>query len=129
MIGTGGWATVHFCMKTIIDMANGAVTGLVLNGVPEDPPKLDSCPSCAPTKAQRLPFKTGCPRIRAAGTRPRRPSRPHACRINQSLQIQFHTSGRRLACELGTAPESRTRCTCGVRELGYRDAEWNREGD
>ena len=57
----------------IIDMANGAVTGLVLKDVPDDPPKLDSCPSCALTKAQRLPSKTRCPRI---GTRPRRPARP-----------------------------------------------------
>ena len=50
-------------MKTIIDMANGAVTGMVLKDIPEDPPKLDSRPSCALAKAQRLPFKTG--RMRA----------------------------------------------------------------
>jgi len=47
------------CIKPIIDMANGAVTGLVLKDVPEDPPTLDSCPFCALTEAQRLPFKTG----------------------------------------------------------------------
>ena len=46
-------------MKTIVDMANGAVTGMVLKGAPGDPLKLDSCPSCALAKAQRLPFKTG----------------------------------------------------------------------
>jgi len=40
-------------------MANGAVTGLVLKDVPEDPPTLDSCPFCALAEAQRLPFKTG----------------------------------------------------------------------
>ena len=49
----------HRSMKTIVDMANGAVTGMVLKDVPKDVPKLDSCPSCALTKAQRLPFKTG----------------------------------------------------------------------
>ncbi len=49
----------HRSRKTIVDMANGAVTGMVLKDVPEDPPKLDSCPSCALAKAQRLPFKTG----------------------------------------------------------------------
>ena len=46
-------------MKTIVDMENGAVTGMVLKDVPEHPPKLDSCPSCALGKAQCLPFKTG----------------------------------------------------------------------
>ena len=49
----------HRSMKTIIDMANGTVTGMVLKDVPADPPKLDSCPSCALAKAQCLPFKTG----------------------------------------------------------------------
>src|SRR5258706_5719515 len=49
----------HRSMKTIVDMANGAVTGMVLKDVPGDIPKLDSCPSCALTKAQHLPFKTG----------------------------------------------------------------------
>jgi len=49
----------HHSMKTIVDMANGAVTGMILKDVPGDPPKLDSCPSCALAKAQRLPFKTG----------------------------------------------------------------------
>jgi len=41
-------------MKTMIDMANGVVTGLVLNVVLEDPPKLDTCPSRALAKARRL---------------------------------------------------------------------------
>ena len=45
-------------MKKIIDMTNGAVVGLVLKDSPEEPPKMDSCPSCALAKAQRLPFKT-----------------------------------------------------------------------
>ena len=31
-------------MKTIVEMANGAVTATVLKGIPEDPPRLDSCP-------------------------------------------------------------------------------------
>jgi len=48
----------HWSMTTIIDMANGAVTGLVKD-VPEDPSKLNSCPSCAFTEARRLPFETG----------------------------------------------------------------------
>ena len=38
-------------MKTI-NMANGAVMGMV------DPPRMDSCPSCALAKAQCLPSKT-----------------------------------------------------------------------
>ena|SRR5882757_8667292 len=38
---------------------SGAVTGMVLKDVPGDIPKLDSCPSCTLTKAQRLPFKDG----------------------------------------------------------------------
>ena len=46
----------HRSMKTIVDMANRAVTSMVLNDVPGDPPKLDRCPSCALAKAQRLPF-------------------------------------------------------------------------
>ena len=58
------------CMKTIVDMTNGAVTGLVLKDVPEDPPSLDGFPSCALTNAQRLPFKTERPRIWTAETRP-----------------------------------------------------------
>ena len=49
----------HRNMKTIVDMANGAVTGMVLKDVPGNPPKMDSCLSCALAKAQRLPFKTG----------------------------------------------------------------------
>jgi hypothetical protein len=54
----------HRSMKTITDMANGAVTGMALKGVPDDLPKLDSCPSCALAKAQRSPFKTGRARPR-----------------------------------------------------------------
>ena len=54
----------HRCMKTIIDMANGAVTGLVLEDVPEEP----SIQNWAPA------YKTT--HIRTAGTRPRRPARP-----------------------------------------------------
>ena len=50
----------HCSMKTIVDMANGAVTGMVLKDVPADLPKLDSCLSCTLAKAQCLPFKTGC---------------------------------------------------------------------
>ena len=46
-------------MKTIVDIANGAVTGIVLEDVPGDPTKMGSYPSCALTKAQRLSFKTG----------------------------------------------------------------------
>ena len=49
----------HRSMKTIVDMANEVVTGIVLKDVPENPPKIGSCPSCVLTKAQRLPFKTG----------------------------------------------------------------------
>ena len=49
----------HCSMKTIINMANSTVTGMVLKDVPADPPKLDSCPSCALAKVQHLPFKTG----------------------------------------------------------------------
>jgi hypothetical protein len=54
----------HRSMKTITDMANGAVTGMALKGVPDDLTKLDSCPSCALAKAQRSPFKTGRARPR-----------------------------------------------------------------
>ena len=46
-------------MEIIGDMANGVVTGMVLKDIPEDPPRLDSCPSFAPAKAQCLPFMTG----------------------------------------------------------------------
>jgi hypothetical protein len=53
----------HRSMKTIVDMTKGAVTKIVLKDVPGDIPKLDSCPSCALTKVQRLPFKDG--RMRA----------------------------------------------------------------
>ena len=49
----------HHSMKTIINMANGAVMGMVLEDVPKDIPKLDSCPSCTLAKAQCLPFKEG----------------------------------------------------------------------
>ena len=44
--------------KTIVDMANNAVAGMVLKD-PEGQLRLDSISSCALTKAQRLPFKTG----------------------------------------------------------------------
>ncbi len=50
----------HCSMKTIVNMANSAVMGMVLKDIPGDIPKLDSCPSCALMKAQCLPFKTGC---------------------------------------------------------------------
>ena len=41
------------------NMAKGAVTGMVLKDIPEDVLKLGSCPSCALTKAQHLPFNAG----------------------------------------------------------------------
>jgi len=46
-------------MKTIVDMANGAVTGTVLKDIPDDLPRLDTCRSCALTNSQRLPFRNG----------------------------------------------------------------------
>ena len=49
----------HCSMKTIVNMANSAVTGMVLKDIPADLPKLDSCLSCALAKAQCLPFKIG----------------------------------------------------------------------
>ena len=49
----------HRSMKTIVDMAKGAVTGMVLKDVPEDIPKMDSCPSCALTKSRHFPYKDG----------------------------------------------------------------------
>jgi len=45
------WRISHCSMKTIINMANGAMTGLVLKNVPKDPPKFGSCPACALAKA------------------------------------------------------------------------------
>jgi hypothetical protein len=39
----------HHSIKTVADMANGAVTP---KDIPEDLPKLDGCPSCALAKAQ-----------------------------------------------------------------------------
>ena len=50
----------HHSMQMIIDMANGTVTGLVLKDTPGDLLKLNTCPSCVLTKAQQLPFKSGC---------------------------------------------------------------------
>ena len=44
-------------MKTIVDMAEGAVTGMVLKDAPEDIPPLDTCPFCALTKAKHFHFK------------------------------------------------------------------------
>ena len=44
-------------MKTIIDMANGTVE-MVLNDIPGDSPKMDSCLSCTLAKSQSLLFKT-----------------------------------------------------------------------
>jgi hypothetical protein len=59
-----GYINVDFIQRELIRV-NGveSLTGMVLKDVPEDPPKLDSCPSCALAKAQRLPFKAG--RMRA----------------------------------------------------------------
>ena len=46
-------------MKTIVGMANGAVTGTTLKDIPDDIPKLGTCHFCALTKSQRLPFNSG----------------------------------------------------------------------
>jgi len=46
-------------MKTIMEMAKGPVTGMVLEDVPNDIPNLDSCTTCALTKSKHLPFKKG----------------------------------------------------------------------
>ena len=49
----------HRSMKTIVNMAKGAVTGLVVKDSPAKIPTLDNCPSCALTKAKHFPYKTG----------------------------------------------------------------------
>src|SRR5258706_16241919 len=54
----------HPSMKTIVDMANGAGTGMNLKDGPGDIWKLESCQSCALTKSQHLPFNTGRTRAR-----------------------------------------------------------------
>ena len=46
----------HRNMKTIVDMAKGAVKGIALKHVPKEVPKLYTCPACALTKAKRTPF-------------------------------------------------------------------------
>ena len=53
------WRMGHRSMKTIISMAKGAATGVILKDLLSDIPKLDSCPSCTLMKAKRLPFKAG----------------------------------------------------------------------
>ena len=109
----------HRSMTTIIDMANGAVTGLVLKNVPEDTPKLDSCPSRALTKARRLPFKTG-------RTRPLRPLElihgdlVAPCLSNQSVianTVSYYLTTTRV--RVGYCPSGQI--TCGVREVGHHD--------
>ena len=84
------------------DYDHGSVTGLVLKNGPKAPPRFGSCPACALAKAYHLPFKTGWTRRCSSSTVT---SRPHAYRISRPLQIQCHTRGLILACELGTAPE------------------------
>ena len=42
----------HRRMDTIVDTAEGAVTGVILEDSPDNIPKLDSSPSCALTKAR-----------------------------------------------------------------------------
>jgi hypothetical protein len=49
----------HHSMKTIVDMANGTVTGMALKHIPDDIPKLDTCHLFTLTKSQHLPFKAG----------------------------------------------------------------------
>jgi len=49
----------HRSLKTIVDMAKGAVTGMVLKDVPKDIPSMDICPSCALTKSRHFPYKDG----------------------------------------------------------------------
>ena len=44
------WRTGHGSMKTIVNMANGMVTGMVLKDIHEDLLRLDSCLSCAYAK-------------------------------------------------------------------------------
>ena len=98
----------HRCMKTMIDMTNGAVTELVLKDVPEDVPKFDSCPSCALTKAQRLPFKLG-----ARALEPLEPVHgdlvgPIPVESTSCCKYGFIPVDDDSRCELGTAPESET---------------------
>ena len=49
----------HRSVRTIVDIAKGAVTEIILEDSPNDIPKLDNCPSCALMKAQRTRFKDG----------------------------------------------------------------------
>ena len=49
----------HCSMKTIVDMAKGAATGVILKDLPSDISKLDSCPSCTLMKVKCLPSKAG----------------------------------------------------------------------
>ena len=51
-------------MRTIADMAKGAVTGMAIHDLPDRIPSLDDCAICALTKSHRPPFKKG--RTRAA---------------------------------------------------------------
>jgi hypothetical protein len=85
-------------MKTIIDIANGAVTELVLKDVPEDP---------HPVHSRKHDVFPSHPRIGATGNDLWRLGRPYACRISQSLQVRFYTRGRLFTYGMGIALESK----------------------
>jgi len=47
----------HHSLKTIVVMAKGAVTGMVLKEIPKDIPSMDICPSCMLMKSWHFPYK------------------------------------------------------------------------
>jgi len=51
------WRIRHCSMKTIVDMAKGAVTRMVLEDIPRDIPSMDTCPSCMLMKLWHFPYK------------------------------------------------------------------------
>ena len=66
----------HHSTRTISDMAEGTVTGMVLKGIPKDIPKLDSWTFCTLTKSRHFPYDAcdGTTRVD-----PLRSSGPDAC--------------------------------------------------
>lgn len=60
----------HRSVKTIVDMAKGAMTRMVLKHAPEDIPGMDTCPSCALTKSRHFPYKDGRTRATEPGVDP-----------------------------------------------------------
>ena len=109
----------HRNMGTTVDIANGAVTGMVLKTY------LKTCPGWTAARPALLQKRNALRSGQVAHARRRRWSSSTAIWSRWPWQVRICANGRLFACKFGAPFESQTRWASQIGSLGCEDGERN----